>query len=216
MRFPNAKKGVSKIYISTLLLLIFDVLATASTIVGIVFLGLKNDNALAVTSIFTIVFGLGDAIVMLIGFILTQVGLFQSRKDEKSFLIALIAAAVGVVASVLSLAFSQNKLAEQLIDCAAEIAWTTVTLFVILGIMQLARALDREDMVKKGVIAFKVYLTVQLLYILGIFVGAVFADNFLLQITSFLLRLGSLLASVAACIVYLVFLSQSKKMLAEG
>ena len=216
MRFPNAKKGVSKIFTATLLLLIFDVLAATSTIVGIVFMGLKNDNAFAVTTIFTIVFGLGDAIVMLIGFILTQVGLFQSRKDEKSFLVALIAAAVGVVASVLSLVFSQNKLAEQLIDCAAEIAWTTVTLFVILGIMQLARALEREDMVKKGVIAFKVYLTVQLLYILGIFVGAVFADNFLLQITSLLLRLSSLLAGVAACIVYLVFLSQSKKMLAEG
>ena len=209
MTYPNAFKGVKKIFtaeiltiISTILLLIAAALAVGAANVA----DTADETALAMIGVLAI-FGIAGTIIALIAFFINLSGLKAGAQDEPKFKTALIFVIVGIVATLISGFF--EGVVSDIFSYINSIASVLITYFVISAIMSLAGQLGNEEMVQKG----KTAIT---------FVVAAFAVSLIVSIISLFLNndtvvgvLGviALILSLVQYIIYLVYLAKSKKML---
>ena len=137
MRFPNASAGVKKLYTSEILSLIALIFALITAIAGFFTIGVIDagvDGAvnagLGVTGVFTIL----TAILSLIAFILSLVGLSRAGKDEPAFKYALYATFIGIVVSVV-VGFVPEGFWKDLLTVVNEIMLNIVPVLSIAGII---------------------------------------------------------------------------------
>ena len=97
MRFPNAAKGVNKIFIAE----VFGLVGIISALAAYVFLliaGINsqgNEDAGASLALCAIICGIVGYVITVVAFILRIIGVVQAKKDEESFGTALIFVALG-------------------------------------------------------------------------------------------------------------------------
>ena len=110
MRFPNAFRGVKKIWLAEMLMLlaaivgiiIVIVMAANGTMVGediVINEGVKTPIA---------VLGIVTAVIALVAFILNLIGLINANNDDSAFRIALLVTILGIVASAISAIWSNT------------------------------------------------------------------------------------------------------------
>ena len=216
MRFPNAFKGVSKLFTAQVMMLIAGIAAVISGIVSVVVGALSQNSEVAAVGAL-VVFGVivvVTAVFSVIAFILNLVGLIQARKDESSFTVALITTIVGIVASALMGTFQSNGLVSGLMNVIQIVASLATTLFVIQGIMKLANRLGNANMVNKGNTMFKLILAVQIIAIIARFIAALFANNTALLVVAGVLAIIAAVINVVVYFLFLSYLGKAKKMLA--
>ena len=141
MRFPNAIRGIKKIWVAELLMLL-------AVIVGIVLLVVVATNTTVAGDQVVInqeavqtpvaILGISAALIALIGFILNLVGLINARKDEAAFKVALLVTGLGIIAAAIGAIWSSNERLNAWMDTLITIFSMFASYFVLTGIANLA------------------------------------------------------------------------------
>ena len=216
MRFPNAYRGVKKIWLAELLMLL-------AAIVGIIMVIVMAANGTMVGEDIVInegvktpiaVLGIVTAVIALVAFILNLIGLINANNDDSAFRIALLVTILGVVASAISAIWSNNETLNKWMDTALIICSMFASYYVLTGIANLAEKMS--DAATKAV-ALKSRTLVE-----GSFCATAL---FKLIISIFKIQNGSTISTILAVIalllelvsyiLYLRALSKGKKMLAN-
>lgn len=211
MQFPNAYKGVSKLFIAEILALIgaLVMVAGAGIAVGGAVTALDTGSLDAAGGLVAggAITMLGGLVLPIVGYILQLVGLGQASKDEpKNFKVAFIAAIVALVASLATSFASSVEWLGTVLTFVVGIANICVFVFTIGGIMELARQLNRPDVASLGnKILWMIIITYALSFVMKIIPIAELAT---------VLGIASAVLSLVTYIVFLVYLSKAKKMLA--
>ena len=216
MRFPNAYRGVKKIWLAEMLMLL-------AAIVGIIMVIVMAANGTMVGEDIVInegvktpiaVLGIVTAVIALVAFILNLVGLINANNDDSAFRIALLVTILGVVASAISAIWSNNETLNKWMDTAITICSMFASYYVLTGIANLAEKMS--DAATKA-LALKSRTLVE-----GSFCATAL---FKLIISIFKIQDGSTISTILAVvalllelvsyILYLRALSKGKKMLAN-
>ena len=218
MSFPNAAKGIKRIYTAEILKLIGYICLILAAIVGVVALAAPGDEASGAVEtlslggfIGAIVLVVAFAILMITAFIMNLIGYINARNDNENFKTALVFLIVGIVFTGISVFVINNGLSSILYSLST-LSETLSTIFVIAGVMQIARQLGREDISKKGTTVLKLIITTEVISFILSFIST-FLRGGTTEIVSTVLLLASLLVTFIKYIMYLSFLSKSKKML---
>ena len=216
MRFPNAYRGVKKIWLAEMLMLL-------AAIVGIIMVIVMAANGTMVGEDIVInegvktpiaVLGIVTAVIALVAFILNLIGLINPNNDDSAFRIALLVTILGIVASAISAIWSNNETLNKWMDTATTICSMFASYYVLTGIANLAEKMS--DAATKAV-ALKSRTLVE-----GSFCATAL---FKLIISIFKIQNGSTISTILAVIalllelvsyiLYLRALAKGKKMLAK-
>ncbi len=217
MRFPNAFRGVKKIWLAELLMLLAAVIgiilvfviAANGTLVGEqeIVINEAAKTPISILGIFT-------TVIALIALILNLVGLINARGDDAGFRIALLVTVLGIIASAVSAIWSTNQVLVKWMDIAVTIFSLFASYYVLTGIANLA---DKYPDPATKALALKSRTLVE-----GSFCATAL---FKLIISIFKIQDGStistilsvvaLLLELVSYILYLRALSKGKQMLAK-
>lgn len=216
MRFPNAYRGVKKIWLAELLMLLAAIVGIVIVIVAAMNGSMVGEDIVISEGVKTpiAVLGIVTAVILLIGFILNLVGLINANNDDSAFRIALLVTILGVVASAISAIWSNNETLNKWMDTAITICSMFASYYVLTGIANLAEKMS--DAATKA-LALKSRTLVE-----GSFCATAL---FKLIISIFKIQDGSTISTILAVvalllelvsyILYLRALSKGKKMLAN-
>ena len=111
MKFPNAFRGIKKIWLAELLMLLFVAASIISVVVAVTNSSLVDEkvvlNSSAETTVGLLVIVTG--LLVLVAFVLNLVGLINARTDDSAFRIALLVTLLGIAASVVQVIWSKNQ-----------------------------------------------------------------------------------------------------------
>ena len=216
MRFPNAYRGVKKIWLAEMLMLLAAIVGIVIVIVAAMNGSMVGEDIVISEGVKTpiAVLGIVTAVILLIGFILNLVGLINANNDDSAFRIALLVTVLGVVASAISAIWSNNETLNKWMDTATTICSMFASYYVLTGIANLAEKMS--DAATKA-LALKSRTLVE-----GSFCATAL---FKLIISIFKIQDGSTISTILAVvalllelvsyILYLRALSKGKKMLAN-
>lgn len=216
MRFPNAYRGVKKIWLAELLMLLAAIVGIVIVIVAAMNGSMVGEDIVINEGVKTpiAVLGIVTAVIALVAFILNLVGLINANNDDSAFRIALLVTILGVVASAISAIWSNNETLNKWMDTAITICSMFASYYVLTGIANLAEKMS--DAATKA-LALKSRTLVE-----GSFCATAL---FKLIISIFKIQDGSTISTILAVvalllelvsyILYLRALSKGKKMLAN-
>ncbi|MBR0512814.1 MAG: hypothetical protein IJK06_01025 [Clostridia bacterium] len=216
MKFPNAFRGIKKIWLAELLMLLFVAASIISVVVAVTNSSLVDEkvvlNSSAETTVGLLVIVTG--LLVLVAFVLNLVGLINARTDDSAFRIALLVTLLGIAASVVQVIWSKNQGLVKWMDTLTTIFSMFATYYVLTGIANLAEKLS--DSATKA-LALKSRTLVE-----GTFCAtAIFKliiNIFKIQETSTIYLIISIVALVLELVSYILYLralSKGKKMLAQ-
>lgn len=215
MKFPNAAKGVKKIFTAEILTLISALAMIVAVVMMIVTLGAaaaESAGGAVAAGIGTLALMAGAAILALIGGIMSLVGIINASKDESAFKTALYAIILSLVAAVVMGIFSSNDTVQSICQSVQNVMSIIVTIYVIQGVTNLAEKLNNAEVAQKGkkllYIIVAVYVLALIANIIVLISGGMFAS-----VTAGIIGLAALVLDVIGYIVYLSLLSKGKKML---
>lgn len=223
MKFPNAAKGMKKIYTSEILKLIATIFLIAAVIMIVIAVagGQVGDNigtALAGGGLIGAgVCAIVWMVLVIIGSILKLVGIINASHDEESFKSALIFWIIGAVAMIVSsiLIANNTNMAGSLLNTFSELLQLFITIFVIAGGVKLADRLNRGDVSAKGTNVLKLIIVVNILSLIAQLVST-FMGGIVTSVVAGVIFLVALLLEVIQYFMYLSFLSKAKKMLIKS
>ena len=217
MKFPNAYKGVKKLFIAEIIALIG---AIASLVVAIFakLPGYADEKSpiFIVAGILAFVI----LIALIVAYVIQVVGLYQGGKDEHylkvGFFVVIFSLILGIVGSILTTWVKGAAQIGSIIDTICKVADAFVIIFVIFGVMSLAAELGNESMVKLGK---SLCIMVIIMYVLSIVIRLIAAfvkteDNALAVALGVLGIIGIVLELVIYVINF-VYLGKAVKMLKE-
>ena len=158
MQFPNAAKGVKKLWVAEILSIIAVVLTVIMAFVFVSnFRTQISDIETAVTNGTEVVLSdealtgaqenallatgglaIGLAVLSLIAFILSLIGTFQGKKDEVNFGYAFLIVVIGIVLSIVSSFLKQDSEITRYVQIVADVCIAWMNYYVLLGVAGLA------------------------------------------------------------------------------
>ena len=156
MRYPNAAKGIKKIWIAEILGILATVLAVVLVImvsashIDTSMSGEEAAQALETAKIAgpVVAFGVVMMLVMLVSYILNLIGILNASKDDVGFKnalwVLLASIAFGIGAAILQ---NSNPRAAHWLQVPSTLFELVVTIYVLDGIANLARNLGKNDIV---------------------------------------------------------------------
>lgn len=225
MRFPNAARGVKKIFTAEILKLIGYICAIIAVLIVAVSAAAAGAAQGSDIGIATFIGGAAGGVVLLlacivlciIAFILHLVGIINARHDEESFKSALICLIIELVAPILSGFFVNiNSTVASLFYTFSQLMGLFVTIFIISGCIKLADKMNRGDISTKGTNILKIIIVVTGLSLIISIVSSFMLVNVAMLVTALILLAVAMVLSLVQYVMFLSFLSQTKKMLAES
>ena len=219
MRFPNAASGVKKIFTAEILALISEILLIIAGFMVVVALAATNTNGNESLALGTLagfaIFGFGATVIAVIAFILKIVGISQASKDENSFKTAIICLIIGIVGSlVYSIFQTSSPTVASIGNLIYQLMNLFVTIFVISGIIKLADQLNDGVVSAKGSTLLKLITVIYALTIIANIIVLILG-GYSVSIVAAIIYLIALILTVVQYFMYLAYLSNAKKMLAE-
>ena len=221
MKFPNAAKGVKKIFNAEIISLIAALIGGVGLILSLIGASKETGESagttlLAVSGALLIVSG----IALLVAGIMNIVGFVQAAKDEEGIKRAVLCAVFSALfAFVASFFENQTGILGGLGTVFTSIATVLnmlVAIYMIGGLMSLSAKCNRPDMVKRGhdilstiVVSYIVTFALSLLVRFGAYTSSFGAD-----VINWLSGLSALF-TVFIYILEVIYLAKAKKMLAE-
>ena len=215
MRFPNAAKGVSRIFLAEILALIASVVMFIATFMGILTFAANETgaaNGVIGAGIGMLGFLTAAGFLGIISFILNIVGIVNASKDEESFRSALMCTVVGIIVSVIGSIFSANVFVYDICGIISRLMSLIVTVLVILGIIRLADRLHNAAVSANGRMQLKLIVAIYCVSIIASIVVA-FLGGQAASTVAGIVAIVSAVLSIVQYILYLIFLSKAKKML---
>lgn len=214
MNFPNAADGVKKIFASeimTLFAAIFSLITALMTFTAVV-AALNNRvmGGIAAGSGVAI-FGFASLILFVAGYITNFIGIKKVSADEEDFKKAFYALVIGLVAVIISVLLSENKMLSSACDIINNVAQLFVTVYVIQGIRNIAVKIGDSEVDSKGGDIFKVILCIYTLIFLSKAISIFFPTSTGTVLSVVLVIMAGFL-SIVQYVLYLSYLSRAKKM----
>lgn len=236
MRFPNAYKGISKMFVAEILKLIAAGLIVAGSIATI-FSGVGSVIGAAIENadvteqqldqmitapgalIAGIVMGGIAMLLFIIAYILNLVGLGQASRDEDNLRNAFIVSIVVLIVSIISAIITSTNVASGTGGDIAQVVRTVAEIFVmisvIIGVQNLARALgDRGEQVLGN--RLLTVITISLIVSAVATFISIFFNNSVMQTVDGILGIIAGVAMIVAYIMYIIFLGKARRILREG
>ena len=211
MKFPNALKGLKKIYTSEILTLLAGVLTGVLTYLGDGIGANTEASKMAILAALLIGFG----ILTIIAYILNFVGTVQAGKDESSFKSALLWILIGIILAVAATVLGEGHSLYRYLRNGTRLADILMTIYIIQGVICLANRVGNEEQAQRG-------KRVQNMIVI------IYALSFVLQIANDFLNVekipaaalaacgfGAMILLIIAYITFLKLLSRAKKMLQQ-
>ncbi len=213
MRFPNAYKGVSKLFLAEILMLIGSIVAIIASVLLLAAYSASSggsvDGALATMGGSSIAL-LAAGVVTIIAFILNLVGLVQAKKDDDGFKLALIFTLICIALSIVSsILTSINPYMSGWLEFVGTIFELCVFEYVVIGIMSLSNQLGDQKMASFGA---KIRMLISILYIVLLIIRLF--GNINVTFAGVVGIVGAILELVMY-IGYLIYLAKAKKMLSK-
>ena len=217
MTFPNAQKGVKKIFTGEMLMLIAAILTTVSS-VAMVIVGAQdngaNEVAIGASAAGLVIFSIVSAVLMVIALVFSIVGVFQSSKDEPMFKGVIFVMLLSLAVVVVSAIFTENQVVAKLSDVITSISNTITTVLIVIGIGKMAEKLGDDVVFGKGQTLLKIIIWIALLTVIMRAVAA-FTPNTAVMVIEVVMLIITGLLEVVQYFLYLSFLSKAKNMLAN-
>lgn len=215
MKFPNAAKGISKIFTSEILALIAAIATGVATILAVVMYASAKTNSTAgaaASGIGMLVLGLGASVLLVIALILKIVGVVQASKDEDSFKMIIYLTIFTLIVAVVAAIFSRVTFLNNIANAVSAIGSFVTTLLIILGIGNLGVQVGNDEVIDKCSSQFKLILGIGIVALLARFF-CIFLPTVPAQGIVIALAVVALVLNVIQYILYLSLLSKAKKML---
>lgn len=221
--FKNAYEGIKKIFTAEIIMLIASIVALVGAIVTVTAdpnavkdaLNNASGTSLPTSVVILGIVALAFGICALVAFILNLVGLVQAKKDEANFNTALLLTIAGIVVSIISGIFSKNESVNSFLNTAVELAYLLATMFIVYGIISLAKQLKNTPVETKGNRLLKLIVIVYGVGIAAKLLSAIFTAAKLDPIIIGIVGIISALLTVVSHLIYISLLSDAKKMLAK-
>ena len=217
MKFPNTFKGIKKIWIAEMLMLVAAVLS-------IILLFVIAGNSTVVDDVVTInkeavkvptaIFGIGAAVLILVAFLLNLIGIINCRKDDKNFINALIATLLGVVCGIVNAIWGEAKpRLGSWMEFVMVMESCYASYYVLTGVSNLSEAYP-DEATKKLVDKSRNWLLGSFSLSAGL---KLIVDIFNIQdgTPKTIMAIVAVLAEIVSYVIYLMALNKSKKMLAK-
>ena len=152
MKFPNAAKGISKIFTSEILALIAAIATGVASILAAVMYASAKTNSTAgaaASGIGTLVLVLGASVLLVIALILKIVGVVQTSKDEDSFKMIIYLTIFTLIVAVVAAIFSRVTFLNNIANAVSAIGGFVTTLLIILGIGNLGVQVGNDEVIDK-------------------------------------------------------------------
>ena len=212
MKFPNAEKGIGKIFIAEILALIGTICVAAAAIFATLAIGTTSGTMLILAGAFAIIM----VIVMLISYIINIVGIAQASKDEDGFKTALYLTIFGIISTVvtgiLSGVFPDSNFVSGIKDILPDIINLFIMICIVLGIRSMAAQLNDSAMERKGDNIIKVLFSVEVIILVARVIALIIRNNIGATIAVIVLCIAGVL-NIVLYVLYLAYLSKAKKML---
>lgn len=218
MKFPNAAKGIKRLFSAEILGLIATVAMSIFSILAIVTyaqVNAGNDTGIAVSGIGMLIFGAGAGVLAIIALIFRIIGVVQSSRDEESFRLAIYLTIACLIFAAIGGIFTNNSFLYNLFTAISNALSLVSSLMIILGIGNLAAQLHNNEVMARCGSQFRVILWIGIVALLARFFSIFMPSRaaFALVIT---LAILSAILSVAQYVLYLILLSKAKTMLEEN
>ena len=215
MKFPNAAKGISKIFTSEILALIAAIATGVASILAAVMYASAKTNSTAgaaASGIGTLVLVLGASVLLVIALILKIVGVVQTSKDEDSFKMIIYLTIFTLIVAVVAAIFSRVTFLNNIANAVSAIGGFVTTLLIILGIGNLGVQVGNDEVIDKCSSQFKLILGIGIVALLARFF-CIFLPTIPAQGIVIALAVVALVLNIIQYILYLSLLSKAKKML---
>ena len=215
MKFPNAAKGISKIFTSEILALIAAIATGVASILAAVMYASAKTNSTAgaaASGIGTLVLVLGASVLLVIALILKIVGVVQTSKDEDSFKMIIYLTIFTLIVAVVAAIFSRVTFLNNIANAVSAIGSFVTTLLIILGIGNLGVQVGNDEVIDKCSSQFKLILGIGIVALLARFF-CIFLPTIPAQGIVIALAVVALVLNIIQYILYLSLLSKAKKML---
>ena len=215
MKFPNAAKGISKIFTSEILALIAAIATGVATILAVVMYASAKTNSTAgaaASGIGTLVLVLGASVLLVIALILKIVGVVQTSRDEDSFKMIIYLTIFTLIVAVVAAIFSRVTFLNNIANAVSSIGSFVTTLLIILGIGNLGVQVGNDEVIDKCSSQFKLILGIGIVALLARFF-CIFLPTVPAQGIVIALAVVALVLNIIQYILYLSLLSKAKKML---
>lgn len=174
MRFPNACKGLKKVFFAELITLIALVPNTVSMVLFQVLPEEINENNVEMlpAEVLVTVLSLVSLVLMTVAYVLNLIGYITASKDNESFKKAMLLSIAGLVLTVVSGIMENadgNPVLTNTFDSMEQILDLLITLTTISGIVTLAVTFGNLKMVNSGKALYKflfaVYMPTLIAYV---------------------------------------------------
>ncbi len=216
MDFPNAKKGIKKVYIAQFIVIIATLFSSSSWILISFSVGLFNDINFLLSPLggANIILAALSTILLIITTIFCFIGYFQASKDEAEFKKSMICIILFAAFSVISSFFKiPNGMLSTIFNSAGTIFEMFVMIYATSGIINLSEKCERADMIKKGETVLRFLVITYIISALTAIAIRIFELSTNLRFILFIAGAINFIISIAQIIVYIRYLSLSIKML---
>lgn len=214
MKFPNAAKGIKKLFTAEVLYLISVILIGIGTIFALVSQSKEGFSAVILSSVAV------GGIIAIVALVLQIVGVIQASKDEASFkgviYVTLFSIAVSVVVSLLSALFRDNAILPSISNLVSSIVSVISTVLIILGICNLMNQIGKQDLVVKGGKVLRIVVWLAILSLIMRFINIFLPRNFddakpLAKVIVLCLCFLAVILEIAEYVLYISLLSKASK-----
>ena len=214
MKFPNAAKGIKKLFTAEVLYLISVILIGLGTIFALVSQSKEGFSAVILSSVAV------GGIIAIVALVLQIVGVIQASKDEASFkgviYVTLFSIAVSVVVSLLSALFRDNAILPSISNLVSSIVSVISTVLIILGICNLMNQIGKQDLVVKGGKVLRIIVWLAILSLIMRFINIFLPRNFddakpLAKVIVLCLCILAVILEIAEYVLYISLLSKASK-----
>ena len=225
MQFPNAYRGIRKIFTAEILTMISGIILVLTLICfGDTLSGIAAGDASAMTgTAFAFVYVGGFASLLAIAaFFMNISGISRASKDEESFKRAMIWLIIEIIASLVgSAAQSTSEIMASSAGVIGSLCEYMINYNIVTGIIRLAEQLNREDVIRFGQKTIRLLTIVYAVVIFIEILTTVFAiavknpSAGAAGTIAAVIAIAAGIITVAAYIIYLRVLAKAKKMLEE-
>ena len=213
MRYPNAFKGVRKIFLAEVLMLL-------TAILGVVLLFMVDRNSMEVAGELVVnnsikrtatILTIAAAVIALLAFLLNLAGVINARRDNENFRVALFVTILGILAGGVSAVWSSNERLVKWMDTATTLCSLFASYYVLTGIAELA--LTYPDNATKALAEKSRNLLCATFAVPALIRIAVMLFRIQNETVLIILSVAALLLELVSYVVYMRALSRGKQML---
>ena len=153
MKFPNAQKAVTKLFVAEIMTLCIVVFSLVAALLSAIALSIENNEGLLIA---TAAIGLTALIASILVFIFQLIALIQGGKDESHFKVALFMVVIVILINIASVVLQSIDATKDLnvlfsvLEAVSNVANTIVIVAILYAISSLADRLRDRKMSDRG------------------------------------------------------------------